>query len=434
MIPIPRDHETERTVIAAVILRPSMLPEVMAELQAEDFDHAGYRVVWNAMLQLDRDGVPIDFASLLRAVGDSVGLVGGYEGLGRLADNYASSANAVSHARALREVGQARRVYFAACECLDRDALEDPAAWARDTASAVMLAAESGVRTRRTIVDQVESAMRMVDAERKGTVACVPTMSRGVDRLLGGGMKSGGMYVVAGRPGMGKSAWALACVRHATLRLGIPALYTSHEMTAESQVLRTLSAEARVDSYQVRGRGLSDDGARRMVDHAAKLARAPIEIVDDTSDLAEVEARARVWRQRTRTIDATNRGLIVCDYAQLLEAEAESRQLAVSLVSRTCKRMAMRLGVPVMLLSQVNRACEMRQDKRPLLSDLRESGSLEQDADAVMFLYRHGVYHREAPQHQAEAIVAKQRDGQVGMVPLHWMGEHTTFHDVETRR
>ena len=435
MKPCPRDHLTEAAVLGALMLKPAAMPSVMAEVDASDFDAARHRVLWGALTSLDREQIPIDVYSVMRALraADAGGLVT-MEYLSEITDDYSAAHNVVDHARALRDIGLARRVWIAANECLERDPLEDPAAWASDLASDVLRAAETGRRTRRTIADQVESALRQVDDARKGLLVTVPTMSAAVNGILDGGMREGELVVVAGRPGMGKSAMAMGCILRNAVRDTVPVDFFSLEMTAESQVLRGISSVGMIDSHGIRGRGLNDEKFARFIEAAKKIAKAPIDIDDDVSDLDQVEARCRVWRMRTKAVDARGRGLIVVDYAQLVEADEESRQLAVSAVSRTMKRVALRLKVPVLLLSQVNRACEARQDKRPMLSDLRESGSIEQDADCVMFLYRHGQYFPQAPQHQAECIVAKQRNGRTGVVPLHWDGEHMTFRDVETNR
>ncbi len=268
-------------------------------------------------------------------------------------------------------------------------------------------------------------------AGRKGDVTGVPSGFKYLDEKTAG-FQSSDLIIVAGRPAMGKTSFALNCGYNAAKETGLPVIVFSLEMSKEQLVRRILSSEGRVDASKMRSPNKLDaDDWRRMTDAAGMLHGVPI-YLDDSAPMTPIEIRAKARRLKAEK----GLGLIVIDYLQLMHAggrRKDNREQEISEISRTLKGLAKEISVPVIALSQLNRGVEGRPDKRPMMSDLRESGAIEQDADLIMFVYRDEVYNQDTEdQNVAEIIIGKQRSGPVGTVKLHFNGMYTRFDNLAT--
>jgi replicative DNA helicase len=268
--------------------------------------------------------------------------------------------------------------------------------------------------------------------ERQGSQAAftgIPTGYSQIDTMTAG-LQNSDLIILAARPSMGKTAFALNIASNIALREGIPVAIFSLEMSKEQLSMRLLSSEARIDSSRVRNGFLTPDDWQRLTDSASILSEAPI-FIDDSSNISVTEIRAKARRLKMEK----NLGLIIIDYLQLMRSGStmDRRDLEIAEISRSLKGLAKELDIPVLALSQLNRMLEQRSDKRPVLSDLRESGALEQDADIVAFIYRDEVYNKEEDnpnKGKAEIIIAKHRNGPVGVAALTFLGAYTRFENM----
>src|SRR6185295_13707224 len=263
--------------------------------------------------------------------------------------------------------------------------------------------------------------------ENVSNITGVPTGFTDLDNMTAG-LQAGDLIIVAGRPSMGKTAFALNMAEHVAVHNGLPVAVFSMEMSAVQLAMRMLGSIGQVDQHKLRTGRLKDEEWSRLTEAMSKLHDAPI-YIDETGALTALELRARARRLKRQY---SSLGLIVVDYLQLMSAsgQGENRATEISEISRSLKAMAKELNVPVMALSQLNRAVDSRPDRRPVMSDLRESGAIEQDADLILFIYREVVYKPDLPEDQrglAEVIVGKQRNGPIGLVKLTFLGQHTRF-------
>jgi replicative DNA helicase len=274
--------------------------------------------------------------------------------------------------------------------------------------------------------DLVKSSIEMIDTlyQRKGYITGLPTGFTDLDHMLAG-LQPADLIIVAGRPAMGKSSLALSLAEHVAVHQRLPVAIFSLEMSKEHLVQRLLCSHARINAHNVRTGMLSTSDWPKLTQAAGKLAEAPI-FIDDSPGLTPMELRARARRLKREK----GLGLILIDYLQLMESadSVENRATEISNITRALKGLAKELNVPVIAMSQLNRSVESRNDKRPVMSDLRESGAIEQDADVILFIYRDEVYNKDsAEKGTAEIIVAKQRNGPTGEVKLTFLGEYTRF-------
>jgi replicative DNA helicase len=444
-----------------VLLRNDTLNEVVTLLVEDDFHVPAHRSVFRAMVKLSERGQAIDVVTLehqLRGV-DELGLVGGLEGLGRLADRYATSHNLVHHAKIVRDTAVVRNLVVAAQEIAEdgRNAVEEVDTFIDQAERRIL---EVNQRGRRDVVRSAGELLHGVfekitlRAKLDNPVTGVPTHFTKLDELTGG-LQPGDLVILAARPSMGKTALALniaqqACIlpqRYMQLPEAerppqFPVLVFSLEMSADQLVERMLCSEARVDFTSLRTGRWTDSDFRELVSAADRLHRAPLYIDDSAAaTILEIRARARRFRQDRRIFPDEAKpahgpplGLIVVDYLQLCRGAKnhDIREQEISEISRGLKAIAKELQLPVLALSQLNRGVDSRTDKRPLLSDLRESGAIEQDADVIMFIYREERYEtdeqkRKQLEGKAEVIIGKQRNGPTGTVHLSFLGKYTRF-------
>lgn len=454
---LPHAPETEAALLGAIMLRNDMFHDVAAIVGAEDFHVARHRVVWEGMARLSERDIGIDPVTLLGEIEsrDQLGLVGGLEGLGKLNDGFVVSTNAEAHARKLRDLARRRRLVLAAREVAEAgvDAVEDEAEFLDASERKLLEASErKDDRTYETTTNIVHGTMSSIldRMKRKDPVIGIPTGITALDRMIGG-LQPGKLYVIAGRPGHGKSALAGTMIQRAAF-VGMggqpcPSLNINLEMGRDEIVERHILARCyqRSDRKPVglrermeEGR-ISADDWQDIATAGGEIHKAPIAIDDDEGvTAAEITARARRWR-RGKDCGKGKPALIAVDYLQLIESmtngkKNSTREQEIAATSRAMKRMAKALQVPVLLLSQLNRGPDSRDDHRPRMSDLRESGAIEQDADVIMFVYRPCMYIEDqtspeylASQYDSEIIVGKQRGGKKGIVRSQYIGAYYTF-------
>ena len=414
----PHSIEAEQSVLGAILLDHEALDALEGLLPTpEAFYLEAHRRIYKAMQALHARRLPVDLVTLseeLRARGD-LEAVGGLTYLVSLQESVPTALYAEHYARIV-----AKRLAYEEEGSVDE--ILDQAG--RKVLELALTGREEEGRPLRELVHETFEHIEAL-LQNKGETAGVRTGFKELDGLIGT-LAPGSLNIIAARPAMGKTAFALTIAQHAALREGVPVAIYSLEMPAGQLVLRMLCSKARIDMNRVRQGNLTDRDFTRLVDAASRLSEAPI-FIDDSPDLTLMELRARARRLRARE----KVGLVVVDYLQLISSppskNGENRQQEIAAISRGLKGLARELSVPVLALSQLSRAVESRPNKRPMLSDLRESGSLEQDADLVMFIYRDEYYHPHSEKAGiAEIIVGKQRNGPTGTVEL----QHVRFNDL----
>jgi replicative DNA helicase len=408
-------------------------------LSDQDFYREAHRKIFKAMVELFERNEPADLVTLTNLLKErgQLGSLGGASYLAELVDTVPMAVNAAHYAKIVQEKASLRRLIEQAASittrCFeDKGDVEEILDFAERS---IFDISENKIKPSFYVLgDILTDTYKAVEEayENKVLVTGVPTGFRGLDEKTSG-LQPGDLIVIAGRPSMGKTALALNIARNASLETGEPAAIFSLEMSKEQLSLRMLSAEARIDSSRMRGGFLSERDLARINRAAGALYDIPI-YIDDSPAISALEIRAKTRRMKMDK----GVGLVVIDYLQLMRgrASAERRDLEISEISRSLKALAKELNLPVVALSQLNRKVEDRTNKRPVLSDLRESGAIEQDADVILFIYRDEVYHKEEDNPNkgiAELILAKQRNGPIGAVRLAFLETYTRFEDLAPR-
>ena len=440
----PHDLDAERAVIGAMLVSEAAVSVVGESLAAEDFYSETHRVLYGAMMRLYSRGEPIDQLTLsdeLRSVGE-FDRIGGRQYVFRLVESVPTAANAARYAEIVRGKALLRAVIDAGSR-IQQEAFAEP----EDVTQALDAAEQLiyGVSNRQLkehlapvselAPGALERIQRLYEAE--GEVTGVETGFEDLDRLTTGFHKSD-LVVLAARPAMGKTAMALNAIWHAAGARGLPVAIFSLEMSKEQLVQRLISQITRIRTQDLRSGNVRAEDWPKLVRGIAEVSRAPIWI-DDTAGVTLMEMRAKVRRLASRLSAQaeTPLSLVVVDYLQLMVgqgARSENRQQEIAEISRGLKILARDLDVPVLAIAQLSRAVEQRHDKRPLLSDLRDSGAIEQDADMVMFLYRDEYYNPDSDDKGiAEIIVGKHRNGPTGKVQLAWLEQYTKFASLARR-
>lgn len=412
----PHDLPAEQSVLGGMLLSKDAVADVVEILRAGDFYHAKHATIFSTIVDLYGAGEPADPVTVAAALhqGDHLARVGGAAYLHDLMSGVPTAANAGYYARIVSERAVLRRLVVAGTRIVQSAYNPD----GRDVDDVVDLAQQAvyEVTERRVsedfavLAELLQPTLDEIEAVggRDGAMAGIPTGFADLDRLLNG-LHPGQMVVVAGRPGLGKSTLGLDFARAASIRHGLTSAVFSLEMSKIEVVTRLLSAEARVPLHVLRSGQLSDDDWTRLARRMGEISEAPI-FVDDTPNMTLMEIRAKARRLRQRH----DLKLVVVDYLQLMTSprRVESRQQEVADLSRGLKLLAKEIECPVVAVSQLNRGPEQRTDKRPQLSDLRESGAIEQDSDVVILLHRDDYYDKESPRAgEADIIVAKHRNG-----------------------
>ena len=435
----PQNIEVERSLLGTVMLQDKALLMVVELLAPEDFYLDAHKIIFAALVSLFERQDPHDLLSVTNLLRDQNRLerAGGEAYLNQLTDVIPFTGMVEHHAKIIRQKAMLRRLIQSSNEVAARcyDAQDDIDALVDRAEQTIFEVAQS--RNKQGFEPMAKIVPRAFDrvtrlAERKEHVTGVATGFHELDRMTAG-LQPADLIILAARPSMGKTAFSLNIVQHAAMNNKVPTAVFSLEMSAEQLALRMLCSFGKVDSQRIRTGRLMDDDWPRLTRATGMLTSLPVHI-DDTPGLTVLEMRAKARRLKAEH----DLGLVVVDYLQLMQghSRSENRNQEISDISRSLKAMAKELDVPVLALSQLNRSLESRTDKRPMMSDLRESGALEQDADVIMFIYRDEVYNKSPDNPNkglAEVIIGKQRNGPTGVVNLTFIGEHTCFDNLSNR-
>ncbi|MBN1586297.1 MAG: replicative DNA helicase [Candidatus Omnitrophica bacterium] len=430
----PQNVEAEVAVLGSMLLSDEAVAIAVEVLDEKSFYLPAHQRIYASMVELYRRSKPIDLVTLVDELKKKghVEAVGGASYLAELSAAVPTAANCHQYVQIVRDKQVLRFLISTATQVVNESfSTSGDVGELLDRAEQMIFdVSKSSVKgTFVAVKDIIRNSIETIDNlyQNKSYVTGLATGFKDLDGITSGFQKSD-LVVVAGRPSMGKTAFALSIAEHAGVELQRPVALFSLEMSKEQLVQRLLCSQAKVDAHKVRTGFLSEQDWYKLTQAATRLSEAPI-FIDDTPNVSGLEIRAKARRLQSRhQIE-----LIVVDYIQLMRggARAESRQQEISEISRSLKALARELGVPVIGISQLSRAVESRQDRRPQLSDLRESGAIEQDADVVILLLREEYYNpTEENRGKAEAIVAKQRNGPVGTVQLAFLKECARFEDI----
>lgn len=430
----PHNIDAEQSVLCGMLLDREAVTFATEILKSDDFYRPDHKEIFEGMIELYEKAQPIDLITLANKLQERGTLeqVGGQQYLMELSMHIATSANLKQHAKIIEQKSILRKLIHTSQDIMGKsyEGGED--------IQTIIDEAEKGlfniIQNRRTeefssIKDVLIHTFEKIENiyHTKGQITGVPSGFIDLDRKTTGFQPSD-FILVAARPSMGKTAFSLNICQHAAVHAKVPVAIFSLEMSKDQLVNRMLSAEAMVDSQKLRTGGLEEEDWAKIARAMGPLSEAPI-YIDDTPGITVGELRAKCRKLKLEK----GLGLIMIDYLQLMSGNGkESRQQEISEISRSLKAVARELSCPVIALSQLSRAVEQRADHRPMLSDLRESGAIEQDADVVMFLYRDEYYHPDTEKkNQGEVIIAKQRNGPIGTVDLVWLGQFTRFANLQ---
>jgi replicative DNA helicase len=431
----PQNLEAEENVLGAMLISPGAIGSVSEIVSASDFYRESHGVIFRASISLYAKGEPVDAITVIDQLDKSGELesIGGRARVHELANLVPTSANAPHYARIVHEMATLRGLISAGQKIADLG-YDRPGETVElvDLAEQTIFAlSQQRVSSEFAHIETLlkESFERITALYEAGAdITGVPSGYRDLDRITSG-FQPGNLIILAARPSMGKSALALCMATNLAVRHGTPVALFTLEMSKSEVTQRMMCSEAKVESQKLRSGKLAPDDWPRLTAACDKLAKAPI-YVDDTGSITMMEIRSKARRLKSRE---PSLGLIIIDYLQLMTSgtNAESRVQEVSQISRSLKVLARDLEVPIIALSQLSRAVEQRQDKRPILSDLRESGSIEQDADLVGFIYRDEYYNDDSEsQGLAEVILAKHRNGPTDSIKLSFLKRYAKFADL----
>ncbi len=427
----PQNLDAEMAVVGSMLLEEAALVTAAEVLEESAFYKDAHRKIFATLLALYRRHVPVDLVTLTEELRSHELLeeVGGPGYLAMLTSVVPTAANAEHYCRIVKEKAVLRHLIRAATQ-IASDSYEQATEpdLLLDKAEALIfdIASKKLKRDAMAMKDIIKSSIEMIDTlyQRKGVITGLPTGFAELDQMLAG-LQPAELIVVAGRPAMGKSAFALSIAEQIAVGRKAPVALFSLEMSKEHLVQRMLCSHARINAHNVRTGMLSTSDWPALTKAAGKLSEAPI-FIDDSPSMSVLELRAKARRLKSQH----DIGLLVLDYLQLMEEplRSENRQQEISVISRSLKSLARELSIPVVAISQLSRAPERRENFRPRLSDLRESGSIEQDADVVLLLFREDYYNpTEENNGVAEVLIAKQRNGPTGSVKLAFIREYARF-------
>ena len=431
----PYSLEAEQAVLGGLMIDNSTWDQVSDVLMEADFYRADHRLIYSAIFDLAEENNPYDVVTLSEWLDsrNELNNVGGLSYLGSLAKNTPTAANIKAYAKIVRERSVLRQLISVSTGIAESAYNPDGRTSAEllDMAeSKVFEIAEKGGRSEggyAKIQDLLVKAVDRIDElyQSDNAYTGIPTGFDDFDDMTSG-LQKADLVIIAGRPSMGKTSFAMNLVENAAIKHKQPVAVFSMEMPGDQLVMRMMASLGRIDSNKIRTGKLEDADWPRLTSAVGILNEAPI-FIDDTPGLNPMEIRSRARRiHREHGL-----GMIVIDYLQLMQSakgNGENRATEISEISRSLKGLAKELGVPVLALSQLNRSLEQRPNKRPIMSDLRESGAIEQDADLIVFIYRDQVYNEDSPDKgTAEIIISKQRNGPIGMARLTFLGQYTRF-------
>ena len=434
----PYSLDAEQSVLGSMLLDKEAVAAASEVLSGEDFYSDAHKEIYEAILDIYDHGTPVDLVTLAEALRQrgSLEAVGGGTYISDLSMAVPSTANVRYYIRIVEEKSILRRLITASNDIIKEsyEAAEDLDIIIDHAEKKIFeIAQKKNSRSFESIKTILLDTYAKIEelTKNKGKIVGVPTGFHDFD-LRTSGLNKSDLILIAARPSMGKTSFAINIAQNAAVRHQIPVAIFSLEMAKDQLAQRMLSSESNIELQKIRTGDLSEQDWIKLVHAATPLSQAPI-FIDDTPAVTAMEIRSKARRLKLEH----NLGLIVIDYLQLMSGrgKAESRQQEVSEISRSLKALARELQVPVVALSQLSRGPESRQDHRPMLSDLRESGAIEQDADVVVFLYRDEYYNPDSEKKNiAEAIIAKQRNGPTGTVELVWLGQFTKFASLERNR
>ncbi len=433
----PQNIEAEFSVLGGLMLEREAFDQVSDLIGAADFYKPAHQIIYKVISELHQKAQPIDLVTVSNSLQtrNELDTIGGPEYLLSLLDNVVSAANIDSHAKIIHEKSLLRRLINTSSGLIEKAYGSE-----YDNAEALIDFAESEIlkvgeqKASSGLVDSMEivktSIQKIEDLyKRKADVTGVPTGFTELDRMTSG-LHGGELIIIAARPSMGKTALSLNIASHMALRAKKTVAYFSVEMGKESVMMRLLAAEAKISMGEIRNGRIQDSSWPKLIQAAGSISEASL-FIDDTAGISPFEIRARCRRLKAQ------HGLdcIMIDYLQLmdLKQKVESRERAVSEISKALKAIAKEMQIPIIALAQLNRGVEGRSDRRPMLSDLRESGSIEQDADVIMMLYRDDYYDKDDPEKagSAEIIIGKQRNGPTGTVKLRFDANYNLFKNAD---
>ena len=430
----PQQIEAEQSLLGGILIDNEGLSAALEIIRGDEFYRESHRIIYRAIQELFERNEPIDLITMADFLAEKNKLeaVGGASYLASLIESVPSASNVAAYAKIINEKALLRRLIQASNEITGwcyggGKSVEEILDHAE---ASIFSITENRIRSSYfPIKEVVKKSIETIESfqEVRESVTGVPSHYTDLDRLTAGFQPSD-LIIIAGRPSMGKTAFSLCIARNAALDSGVPVGYFSLEMSKEQLAMRLLCSEARVDSHKIRTGFLSQQECAKMLTAAGYFMEAPI-YIDDTPAISTLELRAKARRMKADR----GLGMIVVDYLQLMRSRegTERREQEISEISRSLKALAKELYIPVIALSQLNRKVEERHDKRPQLSDLRESGAIEQDADVIAFIYRDEVYNPETTDKGiAEISISKQRNGPTGKAKLAFINAYTRFENL----
>lgn len=435
----PHDIDAEESILSAIFINNESLNDIIEILSPDDFYKGANKKIFAAVVELVTEEEPADLVTVANRLKqkDQLDAIGGASYLASISDSAPVAVNAIHYAKIIRGKASLRQLISASStiieNCLkDQGDFEDLLDYAEN--AIFQIAEKKAKGSFRTLGDLINLNIDKLE-EQQGKEGGLSGLSTGYPRLdaITSGLQKSDLIILAARPSMGKTAFALNLARNVALEENASVAVFSLEMSNEQLSMRLLTSEARIDSNRLRTGFISQDDWQNATDAAGILNDMPI-FIDDTPNISPMEIRAKARKLYQKHGDL---GLIIIDYLQLMKApfKSDRRDLEIAEISRSLKALAKELDVPVIALSQLNRMLEQRPDKRPRLSDLRESGALEQDADIVAFIYRDEVYNKEANNPKkgtAEIIISKNRNGATGTAFMHFIGQYTRFEELSS--
>lgn len=438
----PHSVEAEQSLLGGLLLDNQAWDKIADLVKQHDFYRDDHRRIFRHIGKLVEAGKPADVVTVTESIegSEDKDKTGGVAYLGSLAQNTPSALNIRRYAELVRERAVQRNLARVATDIAEtalNPSGKDVGQLLDEAETRILEVGESGARTTKgfeAIQPVLGRVMERIDElyhrDNPSDVTGVPTGFIDLDERTAG-LQAGDLVIIAGRPSMGKTAFALNIAEHVAVDNGLPVAVFSMEMGGTQLAMRMLGSISRVDQHKMRTGRLNDEEWHKLSSAMGKLHEAPIHI-DETAALNAMELRSRARRLRRQ---CGKLGLIVIDYLQLMSStggQTENRATEISEISRGLKALAKELECPVVALSQLNRALEQRQDKRPMMSDLRESGAIEQDADVILFIYRDEVYYpdKQESKGRAEVIIGKQRNGPIGKIDLAFLGQYTRFENL----
>jgi replicative DNA helicase len=433
----PHDIDAEESILSAIFINNDCLNDIIDIISDEDFYKGAHKKIFKVIVELALKDEPADLVTVANRLKEKEELdsIGGAAYLAAISDAAPIAVNAVHYARIIRGKASLRQLIASSSSIIER-CLKDKGDFAEiiDFAeTSIFKVAEKKSQSSFQSLGQLINLNIDKLEEQQGKAGGLSGLETGYARLnhITSGLQKSDLIILAARPSMGKTAFALNIARNVAVLERKPVAVFSLEMSNEQLSMRLLTSEARIDSNRLRTGFISQEDWQNATDAAGVLNELPL-FIDDTPNITAMEIRAKARKLYQKHNDI---GLIIVDYLQLMKApfRSDRRDLEIAEISRSLKALAKELNVPVIALSQLNRMLEQRADKRPMLSDLRESGALEQDADIVAFIYRDEVYNKEPDNPKkgtAEIIVAKNRNGATGTAFMHFHGQYTRFEDL----